>query len=91
MSQFSGGLGGARMLCIMNIYNKVFHLQPSQIQKYLTIFDAIEFFNILVGLFIDLRIIRNRKYMLVFVNLSAAMSMLAISSGLAYQADRFFI
>ena len=49
-----------------------------------------EISSILIGLIIDLRLIRNRKYILVFVNLCSAICMFIIFSGYTKDPQTFF-
>jgi len=58
---------------------------------YTTILDSMELASIVIGLFFDLRLVRNRKYVLVVVNFIMACCMLALYGGLADHPQTFFL
>ena len=66
IQEFTSGIGIMRPLALRDMYKEFFHVQPAELQWYMTIMGLPSSFRFLTGLFVDLKVVPQRKYILVF-------------------------
>lgn len=87
---FNGGIGLSRSLCTINIYKEIFKLEPSVVQSFDVILQMVVFLRFPLCFCIDLKLIKNRRYILFFSGLGQAVCLIMIFTEIVNTAYLFF-
>lgn len=63
---FGEGIGIMRPLALRDLYKTCYKVSPADLQWYITVMQLPTSFRFVTGLFVDLKLVDKRKYLLVF-------------------------